>query len=75
MTERGGPESSILLWARSTETGQITAIALLTFGSAWWGFLSFVAWWRPSVMRDGFAPFSRTSGAAPHSWASVCCAC
>jgi hypothetical protein len=62
MTERGGPEWSILLWARSTETGQITALSLLTIGSAWWGFLSFVAWWRPSVVRDGFAPFAPNFG-------------
>ena len=63
LKDRGGPESSILSWARSTQSGEITAFSLLTFGCAWGGFLSFVAWWRPAVVRDGYAPFARASAA------------
>jgi hypothetical protein len=58
LTEPGGPQSSILSWARSTERGEITAFSLVTFGSAWWALLSFAAWWRPSIVRDGYAPFA-----------------
>jgi hypothetical protein len=56
LTEPGAPRS--LAWARGYHLGTITAFGLATFGAVWWGFLSFVAWRWPEVVRDCYAPFA-----------------
>jgi hypothetical protein len=56
LTDPGGDQK--LAWAHTSTMGVITAFSLLTYGSLWWGFLCFVAWRFPAVVRDGFAPFA-----------------
>jgi hypothetical protein len=58
VTDLLGPEPSIVSWVRWTERGAFTAFSLLTFGSAWCAFLCLVGWWRPSIVREGYAPFA-----------------
>ena len=58
MWEMGGHDLPFFSWARFIEPGVITTLSVATIGSAWWALLSFVAWWKPSVVRDGFAPFA-----------------
>lgn len=56
LTDVGGPR--FLAWARGYHMGTVTAFTLATLGALWWGFLSFVAWRWPEVVRDCYAPFA-----------------
>jgi hypothetical protein len=58
LKEPGGP--NFLAWARGYPMGTITVFALATLGALWWGFLSFIAWRWPEVIRDCYAPFAST---------------
>jgi hypothetical protein len=57
LKEPGFPE-----WARHAHWGTIAVFTLATVGCPWWGFLAFVAWRWPEVMRDCYAPFAATFG-------------
>jgi hypothetical protein len=56
LADPGGPQS--FAWMRGYHLGTITAFGLATVGGLWWGFLSFVAWRWPEVVRDCYAPFA-----------------
>jgi hypothetical protein len=57
LTDPGGPRT-LLEWTRGYPLGTITAFTLVTLGSLWYAFLSFVAWRWPEVVRDCYAPFA-----------------